>query len=133
MVADKLELMGEMVWLLQSVRAEPQPLDLTSAALDEITKVKQKRRTLKNRGYAQNCRTKRLHQRQSLEDMNKSLQQDLAANKAELARVTQERDLLRQRVLQLERQNQTADSGYSSMNSSMNLNSDGQSSPEIYL
>nr|CAI5825298.1 unnamed protein product [Callosobruchus analis] len=100
---------------------------------DEITKVKQKRRTLKNRGYAQNCRTKRLHQRQSLEDMNKSLQQDLAANKAELARVTQERDLLRQRVLQLERQNQTADSGYSSMNSSMNLNSDGQSSPEIYL
>ncbi|CAH1960146.1 unnamed protein product [Acanthoscelides obtectus] len=98
---------------------------------DEITRVKQKRRTLKNRGYAQNCRTKRLCQRQTLEEMNKKLQQDLSIKNEELARVTQERDLLRH---QLERLTQSgAESGYSSMNSSMNLNSDGQSSPEIYL
>ncbi|XP_023021571.1 maf family bZIP transcription factor traffic jam [Leptinotarsa decemlineata] len=89
---------------------------------EEIVRLKQKRRTLKNRGYAQNCRSKRLQQRQDLELTNRNLQLELHRLKSELARVSQERDLLKQR-LQLGRPPHLSNS----------LNSDGQSSPEFYL
>lgn len=99
---------------------------------EEITRLKQKRRTLKNRGYAHNCRSKRLQQRQDLEQKNRNLQLEIHRLKSDLARVTQERDLLRQR-LQLERC-VSMDSGIGSLNNSINnLTSDGQSSPEFYL
>lgn len=63
----------------------------------QITRLKQKRRTLKNRGYAQNCRSKRMQQRHELETANHNLQHDLDMIKHELARVQQERDLYKQR------------------------------------
>lgn len=44
---------------------------------EEITKMKQKRRTLKNRSYAQNCRSKRICQRNDLEVANFELKQKL--------------------------------------------------------
>ena len=44
---------------------------------DEIAKVKQKRRTLKNRCYAQNCRSKRLCQKNQLEVANSDLKKRL--------------------------------------------------------
>lgn len=91
---------------------------------EEVVRLKQKRRTLKNRGYAQNCRSKRLQQKQTLETTNRSLQNELHRVKMELARVTQERDILKQR-LQLGRAIQNQDIQH--------LNSDGQSSPEFYL
>nr|XP_969910.2 PREDICTED: transcription factor MafA [Tribolium castaneum] len=87
---------------------------------EEVVRLKQKRRTLKNRGYAQNCRSKRLQQRHDLEQTNRSLQSELHRIKIELARVSQERDLLKQR-LNLGRQQV------------QHLNSEGQSSPEFYL
>lgn len=94
---------------------------------EEVVRLKQKRRTLKNRGYAQNCRSKRLQQRQDLETMNRTLQMELQKLKVELARVTQERDVLKQRLhigrSQQQQQQQQIH----------NLNSDGQSSPEFYL
>ena len=46
-------------------------------ALQEITKIKQKRRTLKNRCYAQNCRSKRLCQKNNLEVTNLELKEKL--------------------------------------------------------
>lgn len=103
---------------------------------EQIMKLKQKRRTLKNRGYAHNCRSKRLQQRQDLEQRNRSLQHELHRLKTELSRTIQERDLLRQR-LELQRC-AGIDSGIGSLNGSLNssiesLTSDGQSSPEFYL
>lgn len=64
---------------------------------DVVVRLKQKRRTLKNRGYAQNCRTKRVNQRQQLELTNRALQAEMQRIKTELGRALQERDYYRQR------------------------------------
>lgn len=92
---------------------------------DEVVRLKQKRRTLKNRGYAQNCRSKRLQQRHNLESMNRTLHNDIHRLKMELSKVSQERDQLKQK-LQMRQAAITAGQQH-------NLNSDGQSSPEFYL
>lgn len=89
---------------------------------EEIAKLKQKRRTLKNRGYAQNCRSKRLHQRHELEKTNRKLQLELESTRIELNKCRVELDMLKQRVNQQRQSDQTHD-----------LHSDGHSSPEFYL
>lgn len=65
---------------------------------DEIQRLKQKRRTLKNRGYAQNCRTKRLAQRHELEARNRSLQAEMGRLREDFHRVCQERDFLKHQL-----------------------------------
>lgn len=70
---------------------------LQGASKEEIARLKQKRRTLKNRGYAQSCRTKRMNQRIELENANEILATELHKIKSELARITQERDMYKQR------------------------------------
>ncbi|XP_073988810.1 uncharacterized protein [Rhodnius prolixus] len=64
---------------------------------EAVVKLKQKRRTLKNRGYAQNCRSKRLQQRHQLEVTNRNLQSELHRVKLDLARLIQERDMYKHR------------------------------------
>ena len=65
---------------------------------DEVVKLKQKRRTLKNRGYAQSCRTKRLRQRLDLEHEQLALRSELSRVKFELQRVQKERDHFKKRL-----------------------------------
>lgn len=92
---------------------------------EEVVRLKQKRRTLKNRGYAQNCRSKRLQQRHDLEILNRNLHSDLQRMKMELARVSQERDQLKLRLRQ--------SSAAATAGQQQDLHSDGHSSPEFYL
>ncbi|KAJ8947456.1 hypothetical protein NQ318_009757 [Aromia moschata] len=77
--------------LLMSLSVRELNKRLHGCPREEIVRLKQKRRTLKNRGYAQNCRSKRLQQRQDWPA--RSLVQELQRLRSELSRMTQERDL----------------------------------------
>ena len=59
--------------------------------------LKQKRRTLKNRGYAQNCRTKRIMHKTSLETEKLTLEEELRRLQDQVRRVTRERDLYKRK------------------------------------
>ncbi|XP_014441786.1 neural retina-specific leucine zipper protein isoform X2 [Tupaia chinensis] len=70
---------------------------LRGCGRDEALRLKQRRRTLKNRGYAQACRSKRLQQRRGLEAERARLATQLDALRAEVAHLAQERDLYKAR------------------------------------
>lgn len=65
---------------------------------EDVVRLKQKRRTLKNRGYAQNCRSKRLVQRHELEATNRQLHTEISRLQMELNRTSHERDMYKHRL-----------------------------------
>jgi len=74
---------------------------LQGVSKEVVLQLKQKRRTLKNRGYAQNCRTKRLQHRWELEKNNDGLVSELEKLRRQVVTLTHERDMYRQQVEQL--------------------------------
>lgn len=91
---------------------------------DEVMRLKQKRRTLKNRGYAQSCRYKRVQQKHVLEHEKTSLVTQVEQLKHELNRLARERDAYKLKCEKL-----TGTNGYHETGST----SDNPSSPEYFM
>ncbi|XP_030229769.1 v-maf avian musculoaponeurotic fibrosarcoma oncogene homolog Bb [Gadus morhua] len=91
---------------------------------DEVMRLKQKRRTLKNRGYAQSCRFKRVQQKHVLEHEKTSLASQVEQLKHELNRLARERDAYKLKCEKL-----TCANGYHETGST----SDNPSSPEYLM
>ncbi|NP_001164706.1 maf-like transcription factor [Saccoglossus kowalevskii] len=87
---------------------------------EEVNQLKQKRRTLKNRGYAQSCRTKRVYQRELLEHTKSSLELEVIELRKRIASVTKERDLYQHKYQALQ-------------NELRNNEGINPSSPEFYM
>uniref|UniRef100_A0A8C4WXF8 MAF bZIP transcription factor b n=1 Tax=Eptatretus burgeri TaxID=7764 RepID=A0A8C4WXF8_EPTBU len=100
---------------------------------EEVIRLKQKRRTLKNRGYAQSCRFKRVQQRHLLEHEKTELQRQVEHLKQELAHLARERDAYKEKYERLAvgaGPVGPVNSGYRGNGSS---GSDSPSSPEFFL
>lgn len=69
---------------------------LQGLSKDEIQRLKQKRRTLKNRGYAQNCRSKRMHHKTQLEHTNNTLLDQIDALQHHVSMLTREKNYFKQ-------------------------------------
>lgn len=68
---------------------------------DEIARVKHRRRTLKNRRYAQHSRLRRIESKNNLEEEKKSLLQELEQLRRQVTTVERERDMYKDKYVKL--------------------------------
>ncbi|XP_053722058.1 transcription factor Maf isoform X1 [Synchiropus splendidus] len=97
---------------------------LRGVSKEEVIRLKQKRRTLKNRGYAQSCRFKRVQQRHVLEGEKTQLVQQVEHLKQEISRLVRERDAYKEKYEKL------VSTGFRESGSSSDNN---PSSPEFFI
>ncbi|CAB1438144.1 unnamed protein product [Pleuronectes platessa] len=88
---------------LMSLTVRELNLHLRGMSREEIQKLKQRRRTLKNRGYAASCRVKRVSQREALEQQKMELQREVDRLGAENAGMRKELEGLGARLAALQR------------------------------
>ncbi|XP_041038309.1 transcription factor MafK-like [Carcharodon carcharias] len=75
---------------------------LRGLSKEEVARLKQRRRTLKNRGYAASCREKRVSQREELEHQRVALAAEVDGLARENSSMKGELDSLRARYLALQ-------------------------------
>uniref|UniRef100_A0A1B0CDM5 Neural retina-specific leucine zipper protein n=1 Tax=Lutzomyia longipalpis TaxID=7200 RepID=A0A1B0CDM5_LUTLO len=123
--------------LLMSLTVRELNKRLHGFSRETVVRYKQKRRTLKNRGYAQNCRSKRLQQRQDLELTNRTLHSELNRIKMEMERLRQERDQLKQMLMPIGHTQAGGGGGVPNgatpQNGNLHSDGTGSPSPEFYL
>lgn len=78
-------------------------IHLRGLGKDEVIRVKQRRRTLKNRGYAQSCRTRRMQQKSELEQEKDQLQAAVLELQRHISALSRERDMWKAKYERLER------------------------------
>ncbi|CAG4988021.1 unnamed protein product [Colias eurytheme] len=86
-----------------SVRDLNRQLKMRGLTRDQIVRMKQRRRTLKNRGYAASCRIKRIEQKDELETEKSQEWQDMEAMQEENNRIRDEIEALRSKYDALKR------------------------------
>lgn len=80
-----------------SVRDLNRQLKLRGLSRDEIVRMKQRRRTLKNRGYAASCRIKRIEQKDELESEKSQEWRDMEVMQEEIGKMKDEMNTIRSR------------------------------------
>lgn len=76
-------------------------LKLRGLSKEEVARVKQKRRTLKNRGYAQHSRMRRIENKNNLEITRDNLLKELEQVQRQLAATARERDFFKNKYVKL--------------------------------
>ncbi|GAA6086003.1 transcription factor MafB [Tachysurus ichikawai] len=99
---------------------------------DEVVRLKQKRRTLKNRGYAQSCRFKRVQQKHILESEKTQLLNQVEQLKQEIGRLARERDAYKLKCEKLTSVAAGSSAGAGGFREAGST-SDNPSSPEFFM
>lgn len=99
---------------------------------DEVVRLKQKRRTLKNRGYAQSCRFKRVQQKHVLESEKTQLLNQVEQLKQEIGRLARERDAYKLKCEKLTSASAGSSAGAGGFREAGST-SDTPSSPEFFM
>lgn len=100
-ISEKEALFTEQELRELSVKEINRLLKVRGLSKREIDRVKHRRRTLKNRGYAQHSRLRRIETKNNLEEENTNLLKELERVKKQVCSIEKERDMFKSKYLEL--------------------------------